>query len=201
MSHSFLLGLCDLQAGCLHSKCHVESRLKQDYLFLFPIQDQSTAHIVWKSHLKQLSSITFSNNCQKHAAAFEVEGITYSKTWPWTYSHGPLISMHGSSGRLQVLLRVKSKLLSSSISHSWARYCQLIRQHAAGISEKRTCAKHKCSLLLYFGLYVLARIYPGYESPALLIPKLLVRAVNIFKLWVALVMVLTLRAAGLQDPC
>lgn len=61
----------------------------------------------------------------------------------------------------------------------------------------------ECSLLLYFGLCVLARIYPQHGSPALLIPKpkLLVRAVNVFKLWVALAMVPTLRGAGLRDPC
>lgn len=59
----------------------------------------------------------------------------------------------------------------------------------------------QCSLLLYFGLYVLARIYPGYGSPDLLIPKLLVREVNIFKLWMALAVVLTLRGTGLWDPC
>lgn len=161
MSHSFFLGLCDLQAGCLHSKCHVKSRLKQDYLFLFSTQDQSTVHIVWKSHLKQLSSITFSNNCQEHAVAFEVEGITYRKTWPWTYSHGPLISMHGSSGRMQVPLRVESKLLNSSISQSGARYCQLIRHPATGISEKGPVPSMPgCSLLLHFGLYALASTYP-----------------------------------------
>lgn len=59
----------------------------------------------------------------------------------------------------------------------------------------------ECSLLLYFGLYVLARISPGYGSPVLLIPKLLVRAVNIFKVWVALAVALAWRGAGLWEPC